>query len=92
MKDFIARVRVLHLVAKLTKEQLWEHLVDSILQEVRMHIRHVSTDKGILDKVPPSIKMCFQTILSPGSTVEFETTREAYAQGQCQQKVQQGVV
>jgi len=81
MKDFIARVRVLQLVANLTKEQPWEHLVDTILQEVRMHIRRISTDKDVLDKVPPSIEMCFQTILSAGSTVEFEKPREAYAQG-----------
>ena len=78
MKDFIARVRVLQLVAKLTKEQLWEHLVDSILQEVRIHIRRVSMDKDVLDRVPPSIEMCYQTIVSAGSTGEFEKTREAY--------------
>jgi len=81
MKDFIARVRFLQLVANLTKEQLWEYLVDSILQEVRMHIRRVSTDNNILNKVPPSIEMYFQTIFSPSSTVEFEKTREADAQG-----------
>ena len=67
---------VLQLVANLNKEQLWEHLVDSMLQEVRMHIRRVSTDKDVLDKVPPSIEMCFQTILSASSTVQFEKTWE----------------
>ena len=56
-----------------------------------MHIRRVSIDKDVLDRVPASIEMCFQTILSAGSTVEFQKTREAYAQGQYQQKVQQGV-
>ena len=56
-----------------------------------MHMRRVSTDKDVLDKVPPSIEMCLQTILNAGSTVEFEKTREAYAQGKYQQKVQQGV-
>jgi len=91
MKDFIARVWVLQLVTNLTKEQLWEHLVDSILQQVQMHIRHASTDKDVLDRVPLSIKMFFRTILSAGSRVEFEKTREAYAQGQSWQKVQQGM-
>ena len=56
-----------------------------------MHIRRVSTDKEILDKVPASIETCLQTILSTGSTVEIEKTRETYPQGQYQQKVQQGV-
>jgi hypothetical protein len=89
MKDFIARVRVLQLVADFSKEQLWEHLVDSILPEVRTHLRRVSTDKDVLDKVPQSVEMCFQTILNAGSTVEFEKAREAFAQNQYQQKVQQ---
>ena len=48
-------------------------------------MRHVSTDKDVLDKVPPSSEMCFQTIVNAGSTVEFEKTREACAQGQYQQ-------
>ena len=33
--------------------------------------------------------MCFQTILSAGSTVEYEKAGEAFAQSQYQQKVQQ---
>ena len=84
MKNFIARVRALQLVANLTRDQLWEHLVDSVLEEVQMHIRHVSMDKDVLDKVPHSIEICFQTILSAGSIVEFAKTREAYVQGQYQ--------
>jgi len=56
-----------------------------------MHLRRVSTDKYVLDKVSPSIEMCFQTIHRAGLRVEFEKTRETYAQGQCQQKVQQFV-
>ena len=90
MQNLTARVRVLQLVGNLTKEQRWEHLVGSIIQEVRIHVRHISTDKHVLDKVPPSIEIYFQTILSASSTVEFEKTREAYAPAQCQQKVQQG--
>jgi len=86
MKDFIARVRVLQLVANLTKEPLWEHLVDSILQEIWIHIRRVSTDKDVLEIVLPNIKMCFQTILSASSRVECEKTREVYVQGPYQQK------
>jgi len=89
IKDFIARVRILQLVADLTREQLCEHLVDSILSEVRTHMRCISTDKDVLDKVPQRIDMCFQTILSAGSTVEFEKAREAFAQSPYQQKVQQ---
>jgi len=54
-----------------------------------MHMRRISTDKDILDKVPQSIEMCFQTILSAGSTVEFVKARQAFAQSLYQQKVQQ---
>jgi len=89
MKDFIARVRILKLVADLTREQLWEHLVDSILPEVRTHIRSISTDKDVLDKVPLSIDMFFQTILSAGSMVEFEKAKEAFAQSQYLQQLLQ---
>jgi len=45
-------------------------------------MRLVSTDKDVLNKVHPSIEMCLQTILSTGSTGEFEKTGDAYAQGQ----------
>jgi len=87
MKDFIAQVRILQLVSELAIEQLWEHLVDSILPRVRMYLKRISTDKDVLDKVPQSIEMCFQTFVSACSMVEFEKSREAFAQSQYQQQI-----
>ena len=54
-----------------------------------MHIRRISMDKDVVDRVPPSLEMCCQTILIASSKVEFEKTRGAYTQAQYQQKVQQ---
>jgi len=44
-----------------------------------MHMRGINTDKHVLDKVPQSIEMCFQTLLSAVSMVEFEKARETFA-------------
>jgi len=49
-------------------------------------VRHISTNKDILDKVPQSIKMYFQTVFSLGSIFEFEKAKETFAQSEYQQR------
>jgi len=47
----------------------------------------ISTDKDVLDKVPPSIEMCFHAIANAGSTLEYEWGRETYARPEFQHKL-----
>jgi len=79
MVNYISRNKAHQLIACLSREALWEHLVNSIQPEVRTHMIRTSTDKDVLDKVPTSIEMCFHTIANPGSTLEYERRRETYA-------------
>jgi len=46
-----------------------------------------SIDNDVLDKVPASIEMCFQTIANARSTLEYERGREKYARTEFQHKV-----
>jgi len=87
MVDYISRNRAHQLIACLSRETLWEHLVNSIQPEVRTHVIQTSTDKDILDKVPTSIDMCFHTIANAGSTLEYERGRETYARTEFHHKV-----
>jgi len=87
MVDYISRNRAHQLIACLSRETLWEHLVNSIQPEVRTHMIRTSTEKGVLDKVPPSIEMCFHTIANAGSTLEYESGRERCARTEFQHKV-----
>ena len=79
MVDYISCNTVHQLIACLSRESLWEHLVNSIQPEVRTHMIRISIDKDVLDLVSVSIKMCFHTIANAGSTLENETGREKYA-------------
>ena len=88
MVDYISRNRANQLIAFLSREALWEHLLNSIQPEVRTHIIQTSTDKNVLDKVPTSIEMCFHTIANAGSTLEYERGRETYAWTEFQHKVE----
>jgi len=85
--DYTSRNRANQLIACLSREALWEHLVNSIQLEVRTHMIRTSTDKEVLDKVPTSIEMCFHTIANAGSTLEYEQGRETYARTEFQHKV-----
>jgi hypothetical protein len=87
MVDYISRNRAHQLIACLSREALWEHLVNSIQHEVRTHMIRTSTDKDVLDKVPTSIEMCFHTIANAGLTLEYERGRETYARTEFQHKV-----
>jgi len=87
MVDYISRNRAHQLIACLSREALWEHLVNSIQLEVRTHMIRTSTDKDGLDKVPTSIDMCFHTIANAGSTLEYERGRETYARTEFHHKV-----
>jgi len=87
MVDYISHNRAHQLIACLSKEALWEHLVNSIQPEVRTHMIRTSIDKDILDKVPASIEMCFHTIANAGSTLEYKRGREKYARTEFQHKV-----
>jgi len=66
--DYISHNRAHQLIACLSREALWEHLVNSIQPEVRTHMIRNRTDLDVLDKVPTSIEMCFHTIANAGST------------------------
>ena len=68
MVDYISSNRADQLIACLSREGLWEHLVNSIQPEVRTHMVRTSIDKDVLDKVFASIEMCFPTIANAGST------------------------
>ena len=69
MVDYISRNKAYKLIGCLSREALWEHLVNSIKPEVRAHMIRASTDKDVLDKVPTSIEMSFHTIANAGSTL-----------------------
>jgi len=86
MVDYISRNRTHQLIACLSREALWEHLVNSIQPEVRTHMIRTNTDKDVLDKVPTSIEMCFLTTDNAGSTLEYERGRETYARTEFQHK------
>jgi len=86
--DYISRNRAHQLIAYLSREALWKHLVNSIQHEFRTHMIRTSTDKDVLDKVPTSIEMCFYTIANAGSTLEYEQGRETYARPEFQHKVE----
>ena len=47
MVDYISRNRAHQLIACLSREALWEHLVNSIQPEVRTHMIGTSTDKDV---------------------------------------------
>jgi len=79
MVDYISRNRAHQLIACLSREALWEHLVNSIQSEVRTHMIRTITDTDVLNKVPTSIVMCFHTIANAGSILEYERGRETYA-------------
>jgi len=79
MVDYISHNRVHQLIACLSREALWEHLINSIPPEVRTHMIRTSTDKDVLAKVPTSIEMCFHAMANAGSTLEYERGRETYA-------------
>jgi len=87
MVDYISHNSAHQLIACLSREALWEHLVNSIQPEVRTQMIRTSTDKDVLDKVPTSIEMCFYTIANAGSTLEYEQGRETYARTEFQHKV-----
>jgi len=87
MVDYISRHRAHQLIACLSREALWEYLVNSIQLEVRTHMIRTSSNKDVLDKVPTSIEMCFHTIANAGSTLEYERGRETYARTDFQHKV-----
>jgi len=87
MVDYISRNREHQLIACLSREALWDHLVNSIQREVRTHMIRISINKDVLDKVPASIEMCFHTIANAGSTLEYERGREKYARTEFQPKV-----
>jgi len=87
MVDYISHNRAHQLIACLSREALWEHLVNSIQPEVRTHMIRTSIDKDVLDKVPTSIEICFHTIGNAGSTMEYEHGRETYARTEFQHKV-----
>jgi len=87
MVHYISRNRAHQLIGCLSREALWEHLINSIQPEVRTHMIWTSTDKDVLDKVPTSIEMCFYTIANVGSTLEYERGRETYARTEFQHKV-----
>jgi len=61
MVDYISRNGTHQLIACLSKEALWEHLVNSMQPEVRPHMIRTSINKDVLDKVSASIEMCFYT-------------------------------
>jgi len=56
MVAYISRNRAHLLIACVSREVLWEHLVNFIQPEVRTHMIRTSTDKDVLDKVPTSIE------------------------------------
>jgi len=87
MVDYISRNRAHQLIPCLSREALWEPLVNSIQPEVRNHMIRISTDKDVLDKVPTSIEICFHTIAKAGSTLEYERGRETYARTEFQHKL-----
>jgi len=87
MVDYISRNRVHQLIACLSREALWEHLVNSIQPEVRTHMIRTSMNKDVLDKVPASIEMCFHTIANARSTLEYERGREKYTSTRFRHKV-----
>jgi len=87
MVDYISRNRAHQLIACLSREVLWENLINYIQPEGRTHMIWTSTDKEVLYKVPTSIKMCFHTIANAGSALECERGRETYAQTDFQHKV-----
>jgi len=87
MVIYISHNRVHQLIACLSREALWEHLVNSIQPEVRTHMIRTSTNKDEFDIVPTSIEMCFHTIANAGSTLEYERRRETYAPTEFQHKV-----
>jgi len=87
MVDYISRNRAYQLIACLSREALWEHLVNFIQPEVRTHMIRTSTDKDVLDKVPTSFEICFHTIANAGSTLAYERGRETYARTEFQHKV-----
>jgi len=87
MVAYISRNRAHQLIACLSREALWEHLVNSIQPEVRTHMIRTSTDKDVLDNVPTSIEMCFHTIANAGLTLEYERGRETYTRTEFQHKV-----
>jgi len=69
MVDYISLNRAHQLIAWLSREALWQHLVNSIQPEVRTNMIRTSTDKDGLDKVPTSIEMCVHAIANAGSTL-----------------------
>ena len=87
MLDYIYRNRAHQLIGCLSREALWEHLVNSIQPEVRTHMIRTSIDKDVLDKVPASIEMCFHTIANAGSTLEYKRGREKYSRTEFQHQV-----
>ena len=87
MVDYISLYRAHQLIACLSKEALWEHLVNSIQPEVRTQNIPTNTDKNILDKVPTCVEMSFHTIANAGSTLEYDWGRETYAWTEFQYKV-----
>jgi len=87
MVDYNSRNRAHQLIACLSREALWKHLVNSIQPEVRTHMIRTSIDKDVLDKVPASIEMYFHTIGNAGSTLEYKRGREKYAWSEFQHKV-----
>jgi len=86
MVDYISRNRAHQLIACLSREVLWEHLVNCIQPEVRTHMIRTRIDKDVLDKVPASIEICFHTIANARSTLEYERGREKYARTKFQHK------
>jgi len=87
MVDYISRNRAHQLIACLSREALWKHLVNFVQPEVRTHMIRTSIDKDVLDKVPACIEMCFHTIANAGSTLEYERGREKYSRTEFQHKV-----
>ena len=87
MVDYISHNRTHQLIACLSRETLWRHLVNSIQPEVRTHMIRTSTDKDVLYKVPTSIEMCFHTIANAGLTLEYERGRESYPRTEFQHQV-----
>jgi len=75
------------MMACLSREALWEHLVNSIQPEVRSHMIRSSAEKDVLDKIPTNIEMCFHTIGNAGLTLTYECGRETYARTKFQHKV-----
>jgi len=85
--DYISGNKAHQLIACLSREALWKHLVNSIQPEVRTHMIRTRIDKDVLDKVPVSIEMCFHTIANAGSTLEYERGRERYARIEFHHKI-----